>query len=594
MNLTGEVKPNLLNRIENESGGITEVEYASSAVLYHAAERASQAWEATAPFAVHVVSRITRTDTITGLKEVTTYGYRDAYYDREKQQFRGFREVTVCQIGDATAGQEVRGAIDVHHFHQQPVEDLDANEKAIARALAGREYLVENLDEDGGTRLTWERTDWKVVPVYCWQSGAVASAELDQDGVHVLFPYAFGRLEGTEEGTADVRLKYEEEHRSRLEAVGGAACEIAASHGQVLEHRLYGEVAPRLPGDTSSQRVTTFRRNGTDVDIVDAPDDTRLITYSSPRNEAANLLKQATAITEDAAGHIVAESHYFYDGADYEGLPAGDITLGNLARQTDLALRQDQIAATYGSLTAQPDWASLGYRQQALTDGSGDGLYVDSRRLRYGHFGTITGTRSPLGEEITLTLDGYKTNPIKVTNALGHSTDYCYDYRVGQPQTRIDENGQTWQYAYDSLGRMILEVEPGNVGPRPTRRYEYRDQERPLLMVTYAQQSVIGETEFSTFRYFDGFLRQLQVRSPWDGTPPMEAKLTPAYLSALASGNRPTCHRVQTWTYNCAAKRPEPLSPTWITVAHIIPFRAPSLQQDTHEDTHMTACYGKR
>jgi len=91
-----KAKPYLLNRSCNNMGASSGVTYRSSAQEWLDEKREQQAAgiehpASALPLAMHLVSRQTQHDEITGNTLTQTFRYRGGYYDRFEREFRGFR-----------------------------------------------------------------------------------------------------------------------------------------------------------------------------------------------------------------------------------------------------------------------------------------------------------------------------------------------------------------------------------------------------------------------------------------------------------------------------------------------------------------------
>jgi RHS repeat-associated protein len=91
LDLTGGVKPYLLNEMNNQLGAVTKVQYAPSTQFYlqdqkHFATR----WKTSLPFPVQVVARVEVIDEISQGKLTTEYRYHHGYWDGAEREFRGF------------------------------------------------------------------------------------------------------------------------------------------------------------------------------------------------------------------------------------------------------------------------------------------------------------------------------------------------------------------------------------------------------------------------------------------------------------------------------------------------------------------------
>lgn len=97
------VHPNLLTSIDNGLGSVTTISYAASTEDYLADRAAGKPWASVLPFPMQVVSGVTVTDQNSGQQYVTSYHYRDGYYDGGEKEFRGFGGVRKLETGEASA-----------------------------------------------------------------------------------------------------------------------------------------------------------------------------------------------------------------------------------------------------------------------------------------------------------------------------------------------------------------------------------------------------------------------------------------------------------------------------------------------------------
>jgi len=124
LDLTGGVKPYLLNHIDNHRGATTTIEYSTSTAYAEADRQAGRPWRTTLPFPVQVVSQVTVTDTFSQSTLTTQYSYHHGYWDGADREFRGFARV------DQRDAQLFLGGTDQHYspptetrtwFHLGPV-----------------------------------------------------------------------------------------------------------------------------------------------------------------------------------------------------------------------------------------------------------------------------------------------------------------------------------------------------------------------------------------------------------------------------------------------------------------------------------------
>ena len=91
LDLTGGVKPYLLNQKNNNTGATTLIEYLPSTQFFLLDDVLPQTrWNTRLPFPVQVVSRVEVIDAISGGKLSTEYSYHQGYWDGDEREFRGF------------------------------------------------------------------------------------------------------------------------------------------------------------------------------------------------------------------------------------------------------------------------------------------------------------------------------------------------------------------------------------------------------------------------------------------------------------------------------------------------------------------------
>jgi RHS repeat-associated protein len=134
---SGVAVPDLLTRVENPLGGLTEIAYtASSRIENHRL-----------PFIVHPVDTITVKDGLGANPElVTRFAYQGGYYDQSEREFRGFETITQTNPEGATTRTL---------FHQdsllQGKSRLTENRESAAGPLAARTELFWEAAALGGT-----------------------------------------------------------------------------------------------------------------------------------------------------------------------------------------------------------------------------------------------------------------------------------------------------------------------------------------------------------------------------------------------------------------------------------------------------------
>jgi RHS repeat-associated protein len=90
IDLTGGVKPRLLQSARNNMGAETRVDYTASTRFYLEDRAQGRPWVTRLPFPVQVIERVETYDHIGQNRFVTRYAYHHGYYDGAEREFRGF------------------------------------------------------------------------------------------------------------------------------------------------------------------------------------------------------------------------------------------------------------------------------------------------------------------------------------------------------------------------------------------------------------------------------------------------------------------------------------------------------------------------
>ncbi len=456
------LRPNLLTRIVDLHGLQTEVEYASAAQL-----RAEdpEPWSHTAPFAMAMVARLTTSDPLTELPEVTRFVYRDAFYDAEEKQFRGFAFV------------ERRTAGDAHHQGTRQVEryELGVDDPYRSGRLLEREVFAEG--EDAALQTA---------------RNAYADCEVEQVPEEALRPVRHicliredqVSLEGAPaEAHAATRTEYAYDAWGNrvltvehgVVSIGGAGC------GQ-CDPDLHGRpCGPECLGD----ELHTERR----------------FVPPSPGGPWINGLVWRERSWVVPGTDAYTETVTSYDGEPFLGLPPGEATLGLPTRVTErvdedavepaLRARYDLHGNLVEELDPVADLADpAGFRRRTAYDPTGLDIVAREFEVRAD------------GEPYTLAR-AFEWHP--VLGRMTSSSDWFVVGDEGQPGLA--------RYGYDPLGRLTAIQLPGDAPETPTTTFVY-DFEGPVSTVTRRDRSVRNSRlpDREHVRCFDSAGRKFQER----------------------------------------------------------------------------------
>lgn len=402
LDLTGGTKPYLLTSVENGLGTRTDVTVTTSTAMRAADAEAGEPWESYLPFPVHVVSEITERDRISGRERCTRMRYHRGYLDPVAREFRGFARVEVEHAGD----EHTPGALqETEFFLGTALTPATANAlspavRAEERALAGSPETTRTfeLDADGGRTLVKSAAmSWTVATTF-------------DDGERVSLAPRLERI------------------HSRDHAPGEPDRIDIATY----EYDAVGNVTRR-------RRKSRFE----DQPEADALVEEERMAYTTSESDWLVGLP-AGVERRDGDGGLLEHTRYYYDGAPFEGLPAGEATAGVLRRVRELVLADSALPDGYAD-EVDPDWGLVH---------EGEGFYRDTVAFDHDDHGNVRAQRDALGAERTVSYDTDGQFPETLTEPDGAVVRATFDHRTAQPAELTYPNGATSTFEYGALGRL--------------------------------------------------------------------------------------------------------------------------------------------
>lgn len=128
IDLMGSCKPHVLTSYKNNMGKEVTFEYAASTKFYLEDKKAGNPWITKLHFPVHVVTKVTTTDTWRGSSFSTQYDYHHGYYDHSEREFRGFGRVEQTDV--ESFGEFKKSNVsspyitDDHTLYQPPIKTI--------------------------------------------------------------------------------------------------------------------------------------------------------------------------------------------------------------------------------------------------------------------------------------------------------------------------------------------------------------------------------------------------------------------------------------------------------------------------------------
>ena len=154
LDLTGGVKPYVLDQMDNHMGAVTKVSYAASTRFYLEDDaQAETRWRTPLPFPVQVVARVEVIDQISNGKLTTEYRYHHGYWDGVEREFRGFGMVEQLDT-ETFADYHAPGA----HGRETRFEQVP--KKHFSPPLLTKTWFHQGpVDEETGD---WRELDWSL------------------------------------------------------------------------------------------------------------------------------------------------------------------------------------------------------------------------------------------------------------------------------------------------------------------------------------------------------------------------------------------------------------------------------------------------
>ncbi|MCA9562082.1 MAG: VCBS repeat-containing protein [Myxococcales bacterium] len=469
------VRPNLLSRIENGLGMVTDVTYGTS-VEHMARDGGAGSWDYRVPFPMIVVDRLDEWDRLTEVHQIVDYTYHDGFYDGVEKQFRGFEEVTETTLGDESIAD---GTVD--YFYDVGVG---------SHCRAG---LILELDQISDGEVLFSQKD---------THANCEVAEVDQE--EVLYEVQNICLIETE---VVVR-----EGADQDDWVTQAQTWEYDGYGQVTRHIDHGQVAI---GESSS--CGTCDRAAGEYGLACGEgclgdEEVTLTDYVTPGSGTGGRWviglewrQRIFASEADAASESgrYQEIRTYYDGDDFVGLEEGQATLGFATRMTQrssedhtievMRARRDEHGNSVEEITPLGEiGGNEQIRRYEMTD---DGLRVAAVEMLLGDRGD--------GDELIRQEVRYDQTWDKPSSASLWTL-----YQDGSPIHDVPVRG----YGYDNFGRMVFETAPGDSAESPTTEYTWTLGDRFSFITTSHRSTSGGAFDAQQVECYDGRGRFYQTR----------------------------------------------------------------------------------
>jgi RHS repeat-associated protein len=551
--LMSQSKPYLLSEVDNNVGGLTRLQYAPSTRFYLEDQRAGRPWATRLPFPVHVLERVEALDQITGTSFVSRYVYHHGYFDGDEREFRGFGMVEQFDSEDfAGFGAQRLFASAASNWaedsHVAPVYSKSwfhtgfyLNREQISRHYAG-EYYQGDPDAISlpDTVLPPDLADDELYQACRALKGSLLRQEVyARDGsAQADHPYSVS------EHTYTVRreqprganrhavffvhpqqsLAYHYEREPGDPRLAQSLTLGVDAYGRTT--RAAAIVYPRRgAGHPAEQRRLWISYQEAEYIHLDRsargyriglPREGRSYEVTGPVRMSGGLCTPETLLAdlrdaEEIPYHATPDparvqrrllghaQTLYYDDALAAALPPGEAALHGLAFEAyRMVFTPELLASVYAGRVSEAMLVEGGYleREGAWWAPSGRIVYDPTR------FFMPTRQIDPFGAQTALTYDAHDLLLLEIEDALGNRATVGerdseaaitpgFDYRLLQPHTLSEPNGNRTRVAFDVRGKVVATAVMGKPGAGegdtlddPTSRFEYalfnwRDHRRP-------------------------------------------------------------------------------------------------------------------
>ncbi len=451
--------PYLLRQVDAGTGLVSEISYRSAIEDHDRDRRAGLAWTTNFPFPYLVVGGTRETDQVSGRITEVEYRYHEAHFETHSRQFQGFRRTERVEKGDASRPDTLQ----VHHFLM--AQEHEPGRGRDAALLNGAMARIEIFELDGSP--LQEKPSRVETCDY-----ALDVLEELPDGRKRVFVSVAAHREEDSDRTDDVRIQ---EKLYSYDALGNVVREV---------HRGSG------------------RRDGADQPVLEI---TTAITYATSATRYL-IDKPARVEIRDKEATLVSEKRLRYDGADFTGLPEGEVDRGLISREEEWVLPQAAFEAHYAGM----DQAALGYVSQPNADGVAS-VFATTRRNAHDARGLVTATKDALDATVGYDFDADGLFRTRLTDPLG-ATAFEYDRATGQVVRITYADGGVAAFEHDAQGRILRSALPGETLAEAATGYVYDQSSVPNRRIARMRQPD-GST-LDAVTYFDGRGAEFQQRVP--------------------------------------------------------------------------------
>ncbi|MBN1959323.1 MAG: VCBS repeat-containing protein [Deltaproteobacteria bacterium] len=466
------VRPNLLTRIENGLGKVTQITYGIS-VVHLVRDGGPGAWKHPIPFAMTVVDRLEEWDALNPeIIQIIDYVYHDGFYDGKEKALRGYAKVEQYERGDENNEEAI--ALETYE-----VGDVDIYRRDL---LLNREIRGANNRSIQMVTNTYD--DCLIAQI---NQSNLENPVRNICKVKETTEYREGRPK-EEWVTTSTRYRYDGfgnviwQANDGIVSIGDQGCASCSDKDGVMP------CGAQCLGDeayTKTEYVLPINNN--DLWIISKP--IRIQNYGKA-DENGNLTTS-----------FYSEETIYYDGSEFLGLELGQITNGVVTRVTERANSFNEVIHTqrnrldkHGNIVESIDAngavEGLDHRSTYVYDESG---------LR------IIQTNIHLVDKV----GPYQLRRNYAYDQTWDQVSLATNWMVVRDDVIVSEVYNN-KFKYDNFGQLAVVIKPGDYDDLPGEQYFY-EYGNPISRILVKRRSKAGgEQDIEHIICFDGHGRKFQ------------------------------------------------------------------------------------
>ena len=519
IDLMSSRKPYLMTAYSNSMGKEICLEYRPSTAFYLEDRKKGNPWTETVHFPVHCLCKVITKDLVTGWQTANSYRYRDAFYDHDEKEFRGFAYVEQKDVETAEVGEAFRSRYP--DLDQEPVISKSWNHSGLMKSgnveisaskrLVGYDLNSLSLEE---RRQAVRCVKGSVLKNEVWDdSGNLYQRETNRSRVELIQP------KGQNPFAVFLRTSVETVSYQFEKKID----DPRVSHNIVLETDEYGNVIrsvqiayPRknpdmtLPAEArecQAKTVIVYTKNSltNDIDTQDIyllrqPSESKVYEVKAPgRSGELYSAKDFEKIDQFSKQLQGRSKTLYYDKSLQEALPLHSISFPAFVFESYQMAGEKEL---YDEVF-QGRVSSNMLRQSRYVQNSDGSWWAHSGQVCYLHDGESVDKAkarfySPVfyvdafgGKTAVGYYKDYYLVVEKITDALGNFSEVKnFDFRTMQPKLISDQNCNLTETLFDELGmpKASAVLGKGSEADSMEGQFEFTSAEEELLMVQLLEE----------------------------------------------------------------------------------------------------------